>query len=123
MRALLHMVLPLLLLCVLFSVLIGCAAKGTVQEAPLQSIEKTPLSEDAAIANFIGNAHEGATQYFTQSSYGAVTVTAGREYLSALGLLCREAYIRGGTQTRTSACKDPEQGWSMAPDVLGEGNR
>ncbi|MBQ7738733.1 MAG: hypothetical protein IJT59_03660 [Desulfovibrionaceae bacterium] len=79
------------------------------------------LSPDDQMAEFIGNAREGASRTFMDTSYGTATVTAGRAYQSALNIPCREAYVQGSLRTGIAACKDEERGWILAPEIFGDG--
>ena len=112
---------PIFYLIMLLLCTTACTAHKTTN-VPTSDVEtKRVLSPDDQMAEFIGNAHEGATRTFVATHYGDVTVTAGRAYHSALNIPCREAYVQGGIRTRVSACKDKERGWILAPEILGDG--
>ena len=115
MRALIYV--AILLLCTS-----ACTSTPKVKDLPDTSSEATPmLAPDTLLAQFVGNAHEGATQTFTGTRFGNATVTAGRSYHSALNIPCREAYVHGTFRTKISVCKDEKYGWTLAPEILGEG--
>ncbi|MBQ9536235.1 MAG: hypothetical protein IJU79_00425 [Desulfovibrionaceae bacterium] len=110
-------ILVLLLICIS-----ACTAKHKVADLPSTTNEYNPYqAADAQLAKFIGTSLEGATQTFSGTRYGTGTVTVGRSYHSALNIECREAYIQGSFRSRVAACKDAQQGWILAPEILGEG--
>ncbi|MBQ7606854.1 MAG: hypothetical protein IJU76_02605 [Desulfovibrionaceae bacterium] len=107
----------LVFLCTLF--LVSCAKKAAEPQVEASVAKRDTL--ELRIAEFLGNAAEGAAATFHGSRFGSLTVVAGAGYLSALGIPCREGRMQGGSRTKIAACQDPKQGWVLAPDILGDG--
>ena len=79
-------------------------------------------SEDARLAEFLGNAFEGETQFFSESRLGGnISVTAGRPYVSALNEKCREGTLNGRSRRRVAACSNQDGNWYLAPDIFDDG--
>lgn len=112
--------MPLLVVC--FLLLTSACAKAPKEDAASQlpASQISQLPEDAALASFIGNGYEGAAQSFMSTRYGSVSVVIGKSYHSAMNVLCKEAYVQGGTRSRIAACQDKERGWFLAPDISQE---
>ncbi|MBQ7456204.1 MAG: hypothetical protein IJS54_01130 [Desulfovibrio sp.] len=115
-----HLFFPIVAVFLSFLCLGACAHKPKEHVVPQESIVQTPL--ESQIAQFIGQAPEGASQHFSGTHYGTGLVTVGGSYYSALNMECREARIQGSSRSRIAACKDPEKGWILAPDITGDGS-
>ena len=101
-------------------------ASAPTPPANLSPLEVAP--DDAGIAMFLGAAVEGERRVFNSSRFGQnITVTAGRTYLSAYGIPCREGLVQG--RRRVAACQQMQRGkeapmretWALAPDIMDNG--
>lgn len=117
----------LLALCLLLCCTCACAPRhyGSPLTPPANLPELAVAPDDAAIATFLGSAADGESRVFSSRRLGKnIKVTAGRRYLSAFGVPCREGVVQG--MRRVAACKRVQKDkespvldtWALAPDIM-----
>lgn len=96
----------------------GCATSTPTAPQPLTEIRGyTPSS---SLAQFLGTAHEGASAPFALPGYSQpYTIYAGKQYTSALGVLCRSGMAVGpaGQSQNVAACQQ-DGNWVLAPLIF-----
>ena len=112
----LHNFTLLPIICAVFFLLSGCAARESVSPAP-----SVPETAPAALLfnDQVAALPEGSTQYFAESPFGPATIEAGELYLAGLGNECRSARVTQGTMShRFALCKDEKGAWRFIPSVF-----
>ncbi len=107
--------LTIVLLClILFG---GCIQKQVAME-PVVTVEQPAML--SPMVGFITSAPPGASGWFNDPLYGNVRVVVGRDYLSALGMECRQALIHVSSSCveTIAMCRQDTQ-WIQAPRIWG----
>ena len=94
-------------------ILPACALRGSGKSA-----SETEVPPQPTFAEQVAMMPNGVAQSFTQSPYGAVTVTAGSTYISGLGNQCRPINIVQGSMQYRAAVWREEQGWRVIPTIF-----
>jgi common-antigen outer membrane protein len=106
------------------ALLAGCQSiRPPEPEAPAPARAAAPAAPQAAqseLLQFVARAAPGSARLLSDARWGQVRVTAGRQYFSADGLLCRHFTLfpahaaAGGDGETGAACREAD-GWRLDP--------